>query len=71
MTHTRNSGQSRFEGGWKGGAMMLMLVLVLMTYMMSDDPPDTPANAGLREGGRVVVCILAPFAAAAAARVGG
>ena len=51
--------------------MMLMLVLVLMTYMMSDDPPDTPANAGLREGGRVVVCILAPFAAAAAARVGG
>ena len=71
MTHTRNSGQSRFEGGGKGGAMSMMLVSVLMTYMMSDDPPDTPANAGLREGGRVVVCILAQFAAAAAARVGG
>ena len=33
--------------------------------------PETPAKAGLIEGGRVVLCILAPFAAAAAARVGG
>ena len=36
-----------------------------------DLTPETPAKAGLIEGGRVVLCILAPFAAAAAARVGG
>ena len=39
--------------------------------LLYDDTPETPAKAGLRDGGRLVLCILAPFAAAAAARVGG
>ena len=36
-----------------------------------DNVPETPAKAGLSDGGRVVLCILAPLAAAAAAKVGG
>ena len=48
-----------------------MTMMTLMTRSIDDNSPETPAKAGLSDGGRVVLCILAPLAAAAAARVGG